>query len=155
VHPGRVVLEVSGRRETLSFPESGGVSIAEGEGLDALAALVAEGDPEGDLEEVAAASEPDQVIAWYRERLQEDPAQMLEDLGLEATDIGYAVGMTPAEEVARAGLRHGDVIVKVNGQQVGNIEADRELFDKVAASGHARIEVLRNGLPMVLSFPLR
>ena len=95
------------------------------------------------------------VVAGYRERLRDDPRRVLDDLGLVATEAGYEVGADPASPVRRAGLEPGDLVAKVNGQQVGDIERDRKFFDEVVASGRARVEVVRNGQRIPLSFPLK
>ena len=54
-----------------------------------------------------------------------------------------------------AGLAPGDVVEKVNGVQVGDAERDRRLFDEAVVSGRARVEVVRDGRRIILSFPLR
>jgi general secretion pathway protein C len=55
----------------------------------------------------------------------------------------------------RAGLLPGDVVARVNGQQVGDIVGDQALFENIVASGRARLEVIREGETVVMSFPLR
>lgn len=160
VQGDHVVLAVDGRAEILSFPDQGrtaGAS-ATSSGVDRLRALVvgAEDAPETPEPEAAAAEDdPDAVINRYRERIAQNPQTVLDGLGLVASEEGYRVGEDAGPGVRRAGLQPGDVVAKVNGQQVGNIERDRDLFDAVAASGRARIELLRDGQRIVLSFPLR
>lgn len=158
VNGDHVVLEVGGRRETLSFPETRNAGAPGGvdRGAAALRALVTGNDSSaGARTEPTANADPEAVISRYRERIQANPQTVLDGLGLEATTQGYRVGETASTGVRRAGLQPGDVVEKVNGQQVGNIESDRDLFDEVAASGRARIEVLRDGQRVVMSFPLR
>ncbi len=70
-------------------------------------------------------------------------------------DGGYAVQESASGVLLDAGLQPGDLVTTVNGQQVGNIDRDRAYFSDVVAAGHARIELLRNGRRIVLSFPLR
>lgn len=157
-----VVLDVGGRREILSFPETraAGTRRSGDAGANALRALVTGGGsnaasgasaPAAD----ASANDPDAVIARYRERIRQNPQTVLDDLGLVATEAGYEIASDPSSGVRRAGLQPGDLVAKVNGQQVGNIETDRRFFDEVAASGRARIEVLRDGQRIVMTFPLR
>ena len=102
-----------------------------------------------------AASTPEEVIDVYRKRIAINPKAVLDGFGVSVTDGGYEIGPTPSIGVTRAGLRPGDIIARVNGEQVGNIEADRRLYEKIAASGQARVEILRNGRRVILSFPLR
>jgi general secretion pathway protein C len=63
--------------------------------------------------------------------------------------------MTSPALVRDAGFRAGDVITRVNGQKVGDISVDQRYFDDVVLSGRARVEVLRDGQSIILSFPLR
>ena len=68
---------------------------------------------------------------------------------------GYRIAEQHDSGVGLAGLRAGDIVTSVNGQAVGDVEQDRSLFDNVAASGLARVEVQRDGRTIVLSFPLQ
>ena len=227
VERDHVVLDVAGRRETLSFPEARGAGPdgddaessddaeleddvepedevefeddlgpeddaepeddvesdedvePRGDGLDALRALISDkpptrvrpvelNDDEDDDDDVDGddddgggdggsdgdGGDVETVAAEYRERLRDDPRRMLDDLGLVAAEGGYEVGEDPAKPLRRAGLEPGDVIAKVNGQQVGDIDRDRRFFDEVVASGRARLEVVRDGERITLSFPL-
>jgi general secretion pathway protein C len=79
----------------------------------------------------------------------------LDEIGLLATENGYIVDENHDPGVKLAGLKAGDRVAKVNGQTVGNIEQDRKFFDDIAASGVARLEVIREDKTFVLSFPLR
>ena len=56
------------------------------------------------------------------------PSGSSDDLGLVATEAGYEVGAEPAEPARRAGLEPGDLVAKVNGQQLGDIGRDRRFF---------------------------
>ncbi|KZZ62765.1 hypothetical protein A3764_00950 [Sulfitobacter sp. HI0129] len=91
----------------------------------------------------------------WRERIRANPAEVLDTIGLVPTDNGYRIADEHDTGVSRAGLQAGDVVTTVNGQAVGNVEQDRALYDSVAASGIARIEVERNGKTIVMSFPLQ
>ncbi len=170
-----VVLQVGERSETLSFPKPEAVETtgdaATDSGVDALRALTTgDGEASGDDADSEPApsdepAEPDELddaggdivaaIERYRSAIRDDPQAVLDDLGLVASDDGYRVDADASEALLVAGLLPGDVVSKVNGQQVGDIEADRQYFDDVTASGRARIEVARDGQRFVLSFPLR
>jgi len=43
----------------------------------------------------------------------------------------------------------------VNGQSVGDVDKDRALYDVIAESGQARIEIERDGRTIMMSFPLQ
>ena len=148
----KVVLDVNGKRETLSFPRVGdaaGAAPAPG-GVGALEAAVS----------AAAVSDappttPEDFINLWRERISANPQDVLDEIGLIPTENGYRIADVHDSGVGRAGLRAGDLVTRVNGQAVGNVEQDRKLYEDVAASGLARIEVQRDGRTIVMSFPLR
>ena len=154
VFADHVVLRVDGRHETLSFPERlGAGQSASDAGVAALRALV-QGSDDATRPDPAPV-EAEAVIEDYRNRIRDNPQTVLDNLGLVAGDDGYRVAPDASGNLLRAGLQAGDVVARVNGQQVGNIEADRRYFDEVVASGRARIEVVRNGQRIVMSFPLK
>lgn len=91
---------------------------------------------------------PAQQVEDYQSRLQNDPQGALKELGVEAVSTdsaqGYRVGnLAQSPQLRQTGLQPGDVIVSVNGQAVGNIDADRMELANVLAQGSARIEVQR------------
>lgn len=157
----RVTVNVSGTPRILTFegadrPETDRMPT----GSERLAALMTsgEGDTISDRVDAAARAEPvttqDYIDVW-RDRIRANPAQVLETIGLVPTSNGYRIADEHDTGVNRAGLQAGDVVTSVNGQSVGDVEKDRALYDAVAASGVARIEVQRNGRTIVMSFPLQ
>lgn len=65
--------------------------------------------------------------------------------GLESTDGALVVDVTADSPAADAGLRHGDIILEVDGR---SIAATRDLIDYVSAQPpgrKVRVEVLRDG----------
>ena len=148
-----VVLNVGGRLETLSFAKSGSaVAPAVGKGPD-LRNLISSANPSAAPAE--ASNDPDSVIARYRSAIQLDAQGVVNRLGLEATDQGYRITESASPGVRQAGFRAGDLVTSVNGKKVGDMVADQGYFDEVAASGKARVELLRDGETIVMSFPLR
>lgn len=160
----RVTLATGDRRETLGFPQrrAAEATAAEPEsGVDALRALVTGSEDEdedvSDPVPAPAATEPtpEDAVAGYRNRIRDDPQALLDDLGVVATDAGYEVAEDASDTLLRIGLEPGDLVVMVNGQQVGNIDQDRDLFDEVTATDRARVEVARDGQAVVLTLPIR
>lgn len=147
VHPTNVVLVVNDQKQILSFPKPLEVAGAASLSANVLGGASAVGAP--------STPDPDTVIAAYRAKIEANPKQVLDDIGLEATPDGYRIAAQHNVGVDRAGLQTGDVVKTVNGQQVGNIETDRDLYDKVAASGRARLEILRGDQKIIMTFPLR
>ncbi len=157
VFPAHVSLDVGGTTELLYFPD-GGPEIVEmpetPEEIDRLlAALRTDYTPPVSRDRAAPETTQDYIALWRR-RINANPAQVLDQIGLEATENGYRIAEQHDSGVALAGLRAGDLVRTVNGQQVGDVDSDRRLFDDVAASGLARLEIERDGETIVMSFPL-
>ena len=158
-----VVLDVEGELQTLSFPEPGDAapSAETGgatSGPDRLRELVAAQTQGGGAEAVPQDEGPqttqDHIQLW-RDRIRANPQEVLDAIGLIPTENGYRIAEQHDSGVGLAGLQAGDVVTSVNGQAVGDVEQDRALFDNVAASGLARVEVQRDGRTIVMSFPLQ
>lgn len=94
-------------------------------------------------------------IDMWRDRISANPAEVLDTIGLVPSEKGYIIAEKHDAGVNLAGLKAGDIVTSVNGQAVGNVEKDRALYDVIADSGLARIEVERNGRTIVMSFPLQ
>lgn len=145
----KVMLRIGGETETLSFPK-----LSDRSGVAAIRARLP-ANVTGTPVQSGSALSSDAVIDGYRRRIAANPKAVLDDLGVTATPEGYRIGSDPSLGVRQAGLRAGDMITRVNGVEVGDIEQDRRLFEKIAASGRARVEVVRDGRRVILSFPLR
>ena len=129
-------------------------------GAERLLALMTSGQGSSISEQVDAAARAQPVttqdyIDMWRDRIIANPAEVLDTIGLVPGEKGYTIAEKHDVGVNRAGLRAGDIVTSVNGESVGNVDQDRELYDVIAASGLARIEVERNGRTIVMSFPLQ
>lgn len=161
----RVVIEVDGELQTLSFPGEAAEAQADAgpsdTGLGRLQALVGSQTSDADVEEpsgglTATAPQTTQdYIDMWRERIRQNPGEVLDSIGLIPTDNGYRIADDHDSGVGRAGLRAGDIVTRVNGQAVGDVDSDRRLYDDVAASGLAQIEIERDGQTISMSFPLQ
>jgi len=88
------------------------------------------------------------LVSQYRQRLESDPDSALRDLGVEAVALGdsqgYRVGNEASSaDLARIGLRAGDVVLTVNGRQVTELQQDAAAVDGILDSGTARLEIQR------------
>lgn len=95
------------------------------------------------------------VAESVRTQMDTDPKVLIESFGLGRSQDGYIVGSDTPPILLAAGLRPGDLIVKVNGSRVGDAASDRQLFEQAVGTGRARVEVLRDGQTLVLTFPLK
>lgn len=164
VREDHVLLDVGGRIEVLGFPNRE-VDLGDGDALteadtappdpfDRLRGLIRAATPRPEAEEITPETTKDYIDLW-RERVIRNPKQVLDQIGLTATENGYIINDEHDMGVRLAGLRPGDRVARVNGQPVGDMEADRRRYDEIAASGVARLEVVRDGQTITMSFPLR
>jgi general secretion pathway protein C len=160
-----VVLSVNGTLQTLSFPNAIALAtsaapaapVADAFATSGVAALnrLVPAEVSYFVADPVEATDPDSVIARYRDAIRQNPTSVMLRLGIEATDRGYLVKKDTSQGVLNAGFRPGDVIRTVNGKAVGNLQSDAELFDEVALAGLAQVELVRDGEEIKLSFPLR
>lgn len=166
VHPTHVVLRRAGVRETLHFPSPGESLAARARvgpsdsGIDStFPDVLDEGEPppefehgdmppefdaEMDMEEASVR----QLVDEYREELEGNPSEALDELGVspvsEGAAEGYRIGdLAHSPYLSQTGLQPGDVILSVNGRPVGDLQQDRLELDNVLAQGTARLEVQR------------
>lgn len=147
----RVIVEISGQDMLVQFPVP--------DRRNALPPLYAAMAAEYSASPAAAGAgqlpASDGVANSIRTQMEANPQVLIESFGLERAPDGYIVGSETPPILLAAGLKPGDKVVKVNGSQVGDAASDRLLFEQAVASGRARVEVLRGGQTLVLSFPLK
>lgn len=163
----RVVLNVGGRREALSFPRVS-VTAAAAATASAPSSL---SPPQISPEATSALASASPIATALAARngaagstapqaprpaaAAANPAAALAAAGVSATNEGYRVGPDAPQQLLRAGLRPGDLVRTLNGQPVGDLQSDQQLFERAAAAGSARVEVVRDGRTLTLTFPLR
>ncbi len=77
--------------------------------------------------------------------IQDLDAELAAALGLPAPRGVLVVDVEPGAPAAAAGLRRGDVILSVNGQEVDSTGRLRNLIASAGANGTARLALLRDG----------
>ncbi|MFU8817523.1 MAG: type II secretion system protein N [Pseudomonadales bacterium] len=172
VHASHVVLRRAGVHETLHFPTGSAAlaarantqpSLPEPMPDQGLEDFYPEPPPEEEFyfedpidEDTAemqdqAMTEPQsarQLLDEYRERLEEEPLQTLEEIGVsvvnEGAAEGYRIGnLAHSPHLSHTGLQPGDVVLSVNGRPVGDPNQDRAEMASVLAQGSARLEIQR------------
>ena len=149
-----VILDVDGSLQTLSFPAPDGTAAAQSGPISGTDRLLAAVTAQPTITEPPPETTQDYIDLW-RDRIIANPGEVLTAIGLIPSADGYVIAEQHDSGVRRAGLRAGDLVKTVNGQAVGNVEQDRQLYDDIAASGMARIEIERDGRTIVMSFPLQ
>lgn len=136
-----VVLRVGGQLVTLGLPVKPGPAAVPAATVGPPSVLAPPTGPAGPIEA-------------YRARAN-NPASLLDSLGATAVAGGYRVGPSPSDDLRRAGLQPGDIVEKVNGEAVGDPARDRAIFGAAVVAGRMRVEIVRDGKHVALSFPLR
>jgi general secretion pathway protein C len=142
VRADHVILLVNGAPEALFFIETDAVFVPAN-----AVPIIATGptDP----------TNPDAVIAYYRDQVLQNPQSLLDRFSLQATPDGYLIGDITDPDMASAGFQPGDLVTRVNGQAVGDVTRDQAYFDEIAASGRATVDIMRQGQTITMTFPLR
>lgn len=161
----RIILNVGGRREALILPHPAGDPATEtpaGAASAAMAPTVAAAPGPEAQAALASASPVATAAAAEVARRPAPPPQPVAtpstvagSLGVAPSAQGYVIGADSAPQLLRAGLRPGDVIKSLNGQALGNPASDQQIFQRAAAGGRARVEVVRDGRTLTLTVPLR
>jgi general secretion pathway protein C len=144
VQADHVILNVGGAPEALFFARDA-ADLAPQSAILVPMAVAGPPDP----------TNPDAVIAYYRDEILSNPQSVMDRLGLQATPSGYLITASADPDVRRAGFKPGDLVTRVNGQAVGDVARDQVYFDEIAASGRATVEVERAGQIITMTFPLR
>lgn len=182
VRTDRIILRRAGVKETLMFPKIKSQLVA-----DATEADETDEQPSprsnntsrlpntgpsttrattGDTPGASAANEdnsspaPEDMVDTYREKLSDDAAGTLNELGIESVDSSGAAGYRIADTaqspyLRQTGLQSGDVILSVNGRPVGDIEQDQLEIENIMAQGSARIEVQRGSRRFFITASLK
>jgi len=145
---GGALIDVFGRLigiNTAIFSQSGG---SHGIGFAIPAAMV--------KVVVASARTGSKVVRrpWFGARLQVVTPDLVESLGLDRPAGALVAGVVEKGPAAEGGLRQGDVIVTVDGQQVDDPDAFGFRFATKALGGQTNVTVLRGNRRVNLSVRL-
>lgn len=159
----RVILNVGGRREALLLPHpTGSPGTAAPVNAPAATPGPAAAAPSAEAQAALASASPIATAAAANAARtaptpepSPTPVASATSMGLTASPQGYVVGADTAPQLMRAGLRAGDVIKSLNGQTLGDPASDQQTFQRAAARGRARVEVVRDGRSLTLTVPLR
>ena len=98
-------------------------------------------------------------VSSNRDKIKENPQELMAQLGMSAVSSGEAKGYKVGGSISntslmQAGLQQGDVILSVNGKPVGDIMNDSAMIDQAMASKRVRVEVQRDSRRFFLTVPI-
>ncbi|MEC9255746.1 MAG: type II secretion system protein N [Pseudomonadota bacterium] len=144
VYPDKVILDTAGKLETLKFEEFSN------RGVGVSAQAPAPTDREVREERVTELRDrfsrirrPSDFMGIASEAATESPEAVIEGLGLESVGVGEGYRVDNSSILLKAGMKPGDVLLSINGQQLGDASSDQALLDQVMQEGRAQIEVQR------------
>jgi len=91
---------------------------------------------------------------WLGAKLQPVTADIADSIGLKRPAGALIANVEPASPAARAGLKPGDVIVAVDGQEVDDPNAFDYRFATLPLGGAAKVGVVRAGHDLTVSVAL-
>lgn len=183
VHPDHILIKRNGRLEKLAFPEtdsgqtivrqtnartssnrstSANRTSSSSSRLEQIPDRLAQRRKQI-LSRGSSSRDPGTVLRSYinenRDVLQQNPGEVLSQLGVspvsEGNMQGYRIGNEVASDVlTRAGLMRGDIILSVNGQAVGDLSNDQKMIDQVLAQKRVRVGVQRKQRKFYLTVPI-
>lgn len=153
VYEDKVILDNSGKFETLTFEESQKALKGITSNTRKTTTKPSRKDPRAGRQEFKQALRgvrtAEQFVGFAKDQL-EDPQKAMENLGLQATGDGYV--LTPSSTMLMSiGMKPGDKLISVNGHQLGDPAQDKSIIDEVYASGSARIVIERGSRRMTIN----
>jgi general secretion pathway protein C len=166
VYQDRVLLNRSGKLETLYFPENAKGGLSRGSSnansrsrtnrssktassRNRANGRAAFGVPPGSSNAAAKSAQAamaDQMISTLREQIEQDPGELLGQFGLATNNgRGYRVSENANPMLAAVGAKSGDVVLAINGRNLGDPVQDVSLIEDVMQDGTVRVSIERNG----------
>lgn len=151
VYADRVILDTNGQLEKLLFDEE------QSRGISARVVqrpVRTQGSGSSIRERFSQVRSPTDFMNMANEEIARDPQAALRELGLESSGAGQGYRVTQGSILTSLNLQPGDIVLSVNGQRLGDIEADQMVLQQVSSEGSARIEVQRGNNRFVVNHRL-
>ncbi len=106
---------------------------------------------------ITASASPGQVFQQVSSELANNPQAALQSAGLRPARQGQASGYVydgSNPMLSSLNLKKGDVILSINGHDLGEIQQDRQLMEQWYRSGQLQIEVERGGAQFTINVPI-
>ena len=136
VEPNRILLKRNGEVESLSFEDEG----------KALGKVASSGQRSEDSEA---------FLEQATQALENNPREAIASAGFRPRDDGpgYVYDGTN-KQLSDMNLQPGDVIISINGRELGNIEEDRRRLEQWMNSESLQLEVERGGTRFSFTVPV-
>lgn len=152
VHSDRVILSNRGKLETLKFEKRAGGGVT----ARAVARPVNTVRSTGDLQRrIRQVRSPSEFINLAKQELNANPQGVLRELGLSSAGGGQGYRVESGSILTSLNLRPGDVVLSVNNQRLGDINADQVMLEDVVNSGSVRLEIQRGNQRFVVNHNIK
>ena len=136
VEPRRILLRRNGEIESLTFEDGLAIGRVAGSGRE-------------------GAEDDGAFLARANRALEQDPGKALASAGFRPHDDGPGYVYDGSNErLAGTNLQPGDVIISINGRELGDVESDRERLEGWLASDSLRLEIERGGTRFSFTVPV-
>lgn len=158
-----VILDISGQGARLGFPAPAALIDAPATPANGLTIIApanqtsrpASVTPAAPLASPPATGTIPSVVDAYRQRLAGNATGLAQDMDVTPTEQGYRVGDNLPPALHSLGLQPGDIVTRVNNQTVAGDANPQAILNQAVQSGGARVDIIRGGRTLTLSFPLR
>jgi general secretion pathway protein C len=157
VRPDRVLLDTSGKLETLKFEEvaTTGSSVQAVDARPPRPPKRTSGGAGNSLQErFGAVRNADEFVDVASDALGDDPVAAIRKMGLEPRGDGEGYEVKPGSPLLQFELKPGDVVLSLNDQPLGDPSSDQSLLDDIKTADSVRIEVQRGDNRFVVNHRL-
>ncbi|WP_028294998.1 type II secretion system protein N [Oceanobacter kriegii] len=145
VYPHKVMLDTSGKLETLKFddePNRGSDvrSVPAPSRAEDLPERLTQGSLTQRFRKVRNATE---FVGVATSEIADDPLAALNKMGLEPQGAGSGYRVKPGSPLMQFKLRPGDIVLSINSQSLGDPASDQSLLADLPNADEVRIEVQR------------
>lgn len=154
VYKDKVILDTSGRLETLKFDES----IGKGSSVERTSKSASQSSRSNQrrsehksaqkksgslLKKFKSVKSATEFVDLATEEIGDDPQAAMRKMGLVAVGSGQGYRVSPGSPLRQFQLKPGDIVLSVNSQPLGDPSADHQLLQDIQSANSVRIEVQR------------
>ena len=160
VYPDHVVLSHAGAEETLKLPRD--TNLAPADIVRPTPATASSRSAPARATPAPAGSGTAAALQQAAQQLRQNPQELMKRVqivpvldGGRLTGVRLSATGADAGLIARAGLRAGDIVTRVNGRAVDSIASGQDIVASLGNATSVRVTVLRDGKPVDLTVALQ